>query len=155
MEKEEWRKIDQLQHIMREGMRIKPVAAMGSARQLGKEFSFDSDDGKHSLCLPKDAFVWVNFYATFRNKKYFGDDADEFRPSRWENPTKEMQLAYTPFSLGMRNCVGQTLANAEMNTVLSVLLAQYDFRLEDEGTSDYFLTLKPKGARLIPRKLDQ
>mmetsp|Transcript_3023 Transcript_3023/g.6618 ORF Transcript_3023/g.6618 Transcript_3023/m.6618 type:complete len:512 (+) Transcript_3023:88-1623(+) len=146
---EDWRRIDQLQYIIKEGMRLHPVAAMGSARQAGREFKFKNDDGSSDLQIPIDAFMWINFFAMFRNKKYFGEDADVFRPCRWKNADIG-QRAYMPFSLGVRNCVGQTLANAEMNTVLSILLARYDFTIDEEGEDDFFLTLKPKGTKLIP-----
>jgi len=33
--------------------------------------------------------------------------------------------------------------------VLMILLAQYDFSIANEGIGDYFLTLKPDGAKLI------
>jgi len=66
-----------------------------------------------------------------------------------------MNQALIPFSLGHRNCVGQSLANAEMQTVLAVLCAQFDFAIEDEGSYEYFLTYKPVGAKLIPRKAPQ
>jgi len=144
--RDEWRKVDELQYIIREGMRLHPVAAMGSARTIGKEFVFEDGDSP-DIVLPKDAFVWVNLFSLFRNPKYY-DDADHFRPGRWVTPKTED--AHMPFSLGPRNCIGQTLANAEMQTVLSDLLANYDFKVEDDGCDEYFLTLKPKGARLIP-----
>mmetsp|Transcript_29395 Transcript_29395/g.64771 ORF Transcript_29395/g.64771 Transcript_29395/m.64771 type:complete len:493 (-) Transcript_29395:61-1539(-) len=144
--RDEWRRIDELQYIISEAMRLHPVTAMGSARTIGKDFVFKDGDSTDIL-LPKNAFVFVNFFSLFRNPKYY-DDADFFRPARWANP--ETRVAHMPFSLGPRNCIGQTLAKAEMHTVLSDLLANYDFKVEDDGCDEYFLTLKPKGARLIP-----
>lgn len=64
-----------------------------------------------------------------------------------------MHLAHIPFSLGARNCGGQSLAMAEISTVLSILLAKYDFTVADDGEADFFLTMKPKGTKLIAHRL--
>jgi len=152
-EDKDLKKIVELDYIIKEGMRLHPVAAMGSARQIGKTFEFKNDDGSSNIYLPKYSLVFLVLYPLFRHKKYFGDDADSFLPCRWKNCSRNMQFAHMPFSLGSRNCVGQSLANAEMTTVLSVLLAKYDFTVVDDGEADYFLTLKPKGTMLTARKL--
>lgn len=149
---EDLRRIDALHYIIKEGMRFHPVAAMGSLRNVPETLDFADDDGSR-MRFPKDCVVWVNQYSMFRNPKYFGDDADVFRPDRWREASVEMQLAHIPFAAGARNCAGQSLANAEMSTVLSMLLAKYDFSVADPGDADYFLTLKPKGVRLVARKL--
>ena len=47
-----------------------------------------------------------------------------------------------------RNCIGQSLTMAEMNSVLPRLLSRYKFHTETQGELDYFLTLKYAGARL-------
>ena len=52
------------------------------------------------------------------------------------------------FAKGKRNCVGQSLATAETSTVLPYVLSQYKLEIEEEGTLDYFLTLKFHGSRL-------
>jgi len=148
----DWRRIDELQLIIREGMRLHPVVATGPFRQIGKAFNFTDDDGSH-IHLPKDAIVVLNHYAIFRHKKYYGNDAESFRPGRWKESNSDMEQACFPFSMGARNCVGQALANAEMTTVLSILLAKYEFSIADEGEVDFFITLKPKGTKLIARKL--
>lgn len=146
--REEWKRVDELQYVIKESMRLNPVAAMGPARRVGRDFVFQ--DGNCKIVIPKDSFVWANFYPMFRNPEYY-DNPDEFQPSRWLNPKTE--LAYMPFALGARNCPGKSLASAELNTFVSVLSAKYDFTLDDEGSPECFLTLKPSGARLIPHKL--
>lgn len=49
----------------------------------------------------------------FRNPDIF-EDPESFIPSRWEHPTQEMNDAFNPFSLGKQNCLGQSLAKAEV-----------------------------------------
>jgi cytochrome P450 len=52
------------------------------------------------------------------------EDPDYFRPERSESPTKEMAEAYiSPFLIGARNCPGQALAIAEIN---SALVSRYE-----------------------------
>jgi len=71
-----------------------------------------------------------------------------FRPERWEDADKSMREAFMVFSLGNRNCIGQSLAMAQIYSTISKLLANYSFEVEDEGELDYFLTLKYVGCRL-------
>mmetsp|Transcript_36995 Transcript_36995/g.78130 ORF Transcript_36995/g.78130 Transcript_36995/m.78130 type:complete len:521 (+) Transcript_36995:432-1994(+) len=150
------RRLDQLQYIIKESMQLRPVLAIGSARQIGKTFDFRDKDGSH-IRLPKNSVVFTIHYAMFRNPTYFGNDADSFRPNRWKDESnsdqKMQQTALIPFAVGPRNCVGQALANAEMTTVLSILLAQYDFSIAGEQDEEFFMTLKPKGTKLTARKL--
>jgi cytochrome P450 len=146
--RDQWRKVEELEFMIKEGMRLDPVLAMGTVRDVGKEIVYQQGDEK--IVLPKDSIYFINLFPMFRNPAYY-DDPDEFRPSRWKNPKTE--VAHVPFSVGPRNCIGQTLANAELHTVLSVLCARYDFVVEDEGHAEYLTTLKPVGCKLIPKKL--
>jgi len=57
------------------------------------------------------------------------------------------------FGLGNRNCIGQSLATAELDSVLPRLVARYNMHLESEGELDFFLTLKVNGARVRFSKL--
>ncbi|PHH81791.1 hypothetical protein CDD82_7833 [Ophiocordyceps australis] len=47
-----------------------------------------------------------------RRKDIYGDDADEFRPDRWE--TLRVSWEYLPFSGGPRICIGQQFAITTM-----------------------------------------
>lgn len=146
---EEWKRVEELQYIIKEGMRLQPPLAPGTVRDVSKEIVYQTDSGE-KVVLPKNSMYFVNLYPLFRNPKYY-DDPDKFIPGRWKNPKTEE--AHIPFSIGSRNCIGQTLAKAEVDTVISVLLATYDFEVENEGHSEFLTTLKPVNARLIPRKL--
>jgi len=61
--------------------------------------------------------------------------------------------AFNPFSLGKQNCVGQSLAQAETFAIVARICSEFELSVESEGTVDFFLTLKPVGARLRARKL--
>ena len=62
-----------------------------------------------------------------------------------------MKDAFLIFSAGKQNCLGQSLANAELNCILPMILSKVELEVVEEGTTEFFLTLKPKGAILKPK----
>jgi len=145
---EERLKSSSLKNIIQEGMRLHPVAPLGSIRNTAKDISLQSYDSNRSIHIPKDSTVFLPFILLLRNTRYY-DEPDEFRPSRWINPAPEAISAFIPFSIGKRNCIGQPLANAELQTVISLIICKYHFSVTDSGKSEFFMTMKPSGARLI------
>jgi len=146
--RDEWRNVPELDYMIKEGMRLNPVLAMGTVRDVGTEITYQQFDEK--IVLPKDSIYFINLFPMFRNPLYY-DEPDKFLPSRWANPKTEM--AHVPFSIGPRNCVGRALADAELHTVISTLLGRYDFEVESEGHAEFLTTLKPADCLLIPKKL--
>ena len=61
--------------------------------------------------------------------------------------------AFFPFSAGKQNCIGQSLANAEINTIIPRICSEFELELVDEGQSDYFLTLKPVNTMIKAKKV--
>lgn len=142
-----------LQNVIKEGFRLNPVAAMGGLRSCTQDIVVENfnHDGK-TLVIPKGSKIFCNLMLTFHNPKYF-EKPYEFIPHRWENPSDKAVMAYLPFLVGPRNCLGQSLAYAEMRTVLSRLCAEYEFSIEDEGTDTFFVTYKPVNCTLFAKKL--
>ncbi|KAL7527392.1 hypothetical protein ACHAWF_002159 [Thalassiosira exigua] len=136
-----------LKRVINEGMRLHLVAAAGSVRTIGKDFMTDKNE-----VLPKGSIVFLLLILLLRNPDIF-ENPDKFDPSRWEEPTREMLDAFNPFSLGKQNCMGQSLAKAETLAIVPRICSQFELTVEDEGGVDYFLTLKPVGARLSARRL--
>lgn len=68
-------------------------------------------DGKSPVFVPRDTTVVYTTYAMHRRKDYYGPDADEFRPERWE--TQKHGWEYLPFNGGPRICLGQQYALTE------------------------------------------
>lgn len=144
---DEWRSCTQLKHVVKEGMRLYPVASAGSIRVTGRDFTTHRNE-----LLPMGSICFIPFLLLFRNKDIF-TDPDEFIPSRWEDPSREMLDAYNPFSLGKQNCVGQSLAQAETYAIVARIVSEFELTVKDEGSIDFFLTLKPVGAILQARKI--
>ena len=57
-------------------------------------------------------------------------------------------LFFAPFSIGQRNCVGQALAIGQLKQVVAALAVRFVFEVVTPPTPDFFLTLKPSGAKL-------
>lgn len=65
-------------------------------------------------------------YAMHRRKDIYGDDAEQFRPERWEEDggrlQREVGWAYLPFNGGPRLCLGQDFALLEVSYALCRLV---------------------------------
>lgn len=138
---------DYLRFVKTESQRLLPVTAMGSVRETGRDFVLENGDQ-----IPKGAWAIIPQLLMNRDPTIFMNPT-KFEPERWENATKAMNLALSPFSLGIRNCIGQSLAVAELHSVLPVMFQNYQFKLDEEGELDYFLTLKYSGSRLKVSRL--
>ena len=137
----------QLKAVVKEGMRLHPVAAAGSIREAGRDFITSRNE-----IIPKGSICFLPFILQFRNKDIFVEP-DKFLPERWNNPTKEMVDALNPFSLGKQNCLGQSLAQAETFAIVARIITKFELSVETEGSVDFFLTLKPVGAILKAQKI--
>lgn len=142
---ENWRNSSYLQNVVKEGMRLHPVGR--SLRIPGKDIK-----ASKNVVIPKGSTCVAHFMLLFRNPDIF-EDPESFIPSRWEHPTQEMNDAFNPFSLGKQNCLGQSLAKAEVIGIVARICSEYELWVECEGSIDFFLTVKPVGARLRARKV--
>ena len=62
-------------------------------------------DGKSPFFVPAGSLVGWSAYAMHRRKDFFGEDAEEFRPERWEKLRPGWE--YLPFNGGPRICIGR------------------------------------------------
>ncbi|KAF9793787.1 hypothetical protein SFRURICE_013199 [Spodoptera frugiperda] len=69
--------------------------------------------------------IIINIWALHRNPRYWGEDAEQFRPERFLDLELKHPAAFMPFSYGPRNCVGYQYAMMSMKTMLSTLLRRY------------------------------
>jgi cytochrome P450 len=93
------------------------------------------NDGKEPLVvdgktIPPGSVVGMSTYTMHTSQEIWGPDAREFRPDRWTDPDSHAHASnLTVYSKGARNCVGQTLANAEIYLTLAFLFRNYEMRL--------------------------
>eukprot|EP00979_Chaetoceros_neogracilis_P008933 scaffold2006_cov283-Chaetoceros_neogracile.AAC.17 len=148
MDPKEWNHCEHLHKIVKEGIRLFPVSAGGVVRVLGRDF-----ETKEGYLLPKRAMAIFPVMNMSRDPTVF-ENADCFSPSRWDNPTKAMNDAYMPFALGKQNCIGQSLANEQLHCIVPRIIAEFDLSVKDEGTAEYFMTLKPSKTMLWATKAE-
>ncbi|KAM0817194.1 putative Cytochrome P450 [Seiridium cardinale] len=106
-------------------------------------------DGDSPILVRKGELVVISQYVNSRKKNLYGQDADDFRPERWE--TGEMDKigwAYFPFNGGPRQCLGEDFALMEtsytiirlLQTFSNITLPQGE-KSEPPGTERQRLTL--------------
>lgn len=80
-------------------------------------------NGNHPLFVEKGTVIETNFRSMQRDKHFWGDDAEEFRPRRWQHarPTWE----FTPFSGGPRICPALKLVYMECEYITASLLRKF------------------------------
>jgi len=143
---DEWQNVEYMKCVIKESMRLLPVAAAVVARSTGRDFFH------HGEIIPKGAICLLPMYVIMRNENVF-EKADEFLPERWLDATPAMNDSFVPFAAGNRNCLGQALAKAEIESVLPLFVTHFDFVLESEGELDFFVTLRYVGARLTVKRI--
>ncbi|KAL7926373.1 cytochrome P450 [Trichoderma austrokoningii] len=104
-----------LTFVLKEVLRLYPVTVTNS-RMANKNTYLPvggGEDGLSRIFIPKGQVVAYHYHAMHRRKDIFGDDADDFRPERWE--TLRPRWGYLPFGGGPRICIGQRLALTEVS----------------------------------------
>ena len=171
-----------LEATIKETLRKYPAASRGSLRQVQDKEGVDLSlqhvtlpngaSYPSTIHLPQGAWVWMNVFA-LQNSELNWDNADCFRPERWldaaatnnlNSPAtyaggapKSGQIAFAPFSYGVRNCLGMNMALWEIRTMFSRLLRSYHFELAVPEMKDEHvalqtdITMKPKDS--LPLKV--
>ncbi|MET1029621.1 bifunctional cytochrome P450/NADPH--P450 reductase [Domibacillus tundrae] len=136
--------------ILNEALRLWPTAPQISLR--AKEDTVIG--GKYPI--KERETVAVLLPQLHRDKEAWGDDAEEFRPERFEDQKKVPHHAYKPFGNGLRACIGMQFALHEATLVLGMLLQHFEFIDHKNYELDIkqTLTLKPGDftIQVQPRK---
>ena len=124
---EEVRNLPYLDAVIKEAMRIFPVAQWGQDRVVPHGGA--TIDGKY---LPQGTVVGCHADSIHRNQDLFGPDADDFRPQRWikasEQQRAHMERAMLGFGAGKRMCLGSHIAWLEMKKLVPLLVMHLDVR---------------------------
>lgn len=91
-------------------------------------------NGKSPIFVAKGQIVAYNVYSMHRRKDLYGEDADEFRPERWE--ALRVGWGYLPFNGGPRICVGQQFALTEAGYTLARLIQVFE-KLESKDPTPW------------------
>lgn len=106
-------------------------------------------DGKHPILVRKGEVVVFSQYITSRKRNVYGQDADEFRPERWQSGELDgISSGYFPFNRGPRRCLGEDFALMEVSYTIVRLLQEFSSiglplgeTMEKVGTERQTLTL--------------
>ncbi|KAL2829142.1 cytochrome P450 [Aspergillus pseudoustus] len=134
--------------VIKETFRLYPTIISTLPRIVTQPFHLEN------ITLPAGTVVGMQNYVHHRDPTIFPRPHD-FRPERWLESTKEMDLSLTPFSIGRRNCIGQNLAWEELYLAVDAvmrggftLLMSNEMESSDMEMEDRF-NIAPKGRRLL------
>ncbi|XP_070505827.1 probable cytochrome P450 313a4 [Chironomus tepperi] len=120
-----------LDMVINETMRLVPVVPY-ILRVNSKDIEISE-----GYVLPAKTFIIIPILRIHRSKNIWGEDADQFRPERFEkeNFEKIPSYAYIPFAKGPRMCIGWRYAMFFMKIQLANILLRYevdsDMKLEE------------------------
>uniref|UniRef100_A0A6B2L9E9 Cytochrome P450 n=1 Tax=Arcella intermedia TaxID=1963864 RepID=A0A6B2L9E9_9EUKA len=112
-----------LGNVLDEVLRVFPPAVPFNHRYVTKDVVLPN-----GACLPKGVMVMYSPYTLHRLKEYWGEDAEEFKPERWEKEDLfKHPYQYVPFQKGPRICLGMKMAIEEAKTCISIIY-QHGFK---------------------------
>lgn len=114
--------------VLDEAMRMSPPGGSAPWREvLPRGITIDGH------IIPAGYDVGVSTYSIQHNYIYY-PSSFTYDPERWlDRSTKSeaARVAFAPFGLGSRSCIGKGLALRELRLALARLLWEYDFRAVD------------------------
>ncbi|EAW21197.1 cytochrome P450 [Aspergillus fischeri NRRL 181] len=123
---EDLKSMTYLTWVLNETLRLYPVVPI-NVRMANKDTVLPvggGHRGKDPVFVPKGYEVIYSVYTMHRLPEIFGDDADEYRPERWEK--LKPGWAYIPFNGGPRICLGQQFALTEAGYTTVRLMQQFE-----------------------------
>lgn len=144
--------------VINETLRLYPAVSYGTQRQLEKdEYIFvpsNSGEKDKKILIPKGTNCIIHNFSNHRNKKLWGNDANEWKPERWtgygdvnsfnfDGPSgadgwettysarNPQSKRFHPFTRAPRQCFGMNFAQLEMRVVLPLLISKFEFTLAE------------------------
>lgn len=142
----------QLSMILNESLRLYPPAIATIRRA-----KYDVELG--GCRVPRGTELLVPILAVHHDKAIWGNDANDFNPLRFANGVSRAAkhpMAFIPFGLGIRTCIGQNLAILQTKLVLTILLQRFSFTLAPsyQHAPTVLMLLYPQhGAPVVFRRL--
>nr|XP_020725360.1 phylloquinone omega-hydroxylase CYP4F11-like isoform X4 [Odocoileus virginianus texanus] len=140
----EWDDLAQLPFLtmcLKESLRLHPPVTI-----ISRCYTQDTllPDGR---VIPKGVICLINIAGTHHNPSVW-PDPEVYDPFRFEpeNIKGRSPLAFIPFSVGPRNCIGQTFAMTEMKVVLALTLLRFRVLPGEEPRRKPELILRAEGG---------
>ncbi|EOA16440.1 hypothetical protein CARUB_v10004593mg [Capsella rubella] len=120
-------------------LKLMNMVLMESLRLYGpviKMFREATQDMKIGhLEIPKGTSIIVPFLKLHTDKAIWGEDAEQFKPLRFENGISQAAIypnAFLAFSTGPRACIAKNFAMIEAKTVVTMILQRFRLSLSPE-----------------------
>jgi cytochrome P450 len=141
-------KLQYMERVIKETLRIAPVGPV-IFRETRKDYEIEP-----GLVIPKGVVFILHIYCLHRNKKIWGERAEEFDPDNFlpERVAQRHPASFIPFSFGKRNCIGLRYAMLSMKTILLRMLQKYKLKTDMKYHELRFkstLTLQLIGEHLV------
>uniref|UniRef100_A0A914UMH9 Cytochrome P450 n=1 Tax=Plectus sambesii TaxID=2011161 RepID=A0A914UMH9_9BILA len=128
-----------LDWCLKESLRMNPLASIANARVCMKGCTV----GEQKLQVEEGVVVQANVWSIHYNKKIWGEDADSFRPERFDPETlsePRHPMAWQPFGAGPRICIGMRFALVEAKMTLCHLLKRFSIQKCDKTSASFIAT---------------
>ncbi|KAI0179936.1 cytochrome P450 [Hypoxylon sp. FL1284] len=142
-------RIKSLQHVITETLRLYPVFPQNNRVALKDTVlpTGGGSDGTAPVFAPAGTVFDTCSHTLHRDPKIWGPDADEFRPSRWENDYSPPPFTFMPFGAGPRQCLAQQKATMETSYIMSRILQEFsEIKSEDDSPYQAKVSLTAKSA---------
>ncbi|KAM1173465.1 hypothetical protein ACFX13_026791 [Malus domestica] len=147
-------KLKTLNMVLNESLRLYPPAIATIRRSRT-----DVELGGYNV--PRGTELLIPIIAVHHDQSIWGNDAKEFNPSRFAEGVARAAkhpVAFIPFGLGVRTCIGQNLALLQAKLALAIMLQRFSFRLAPtyQHAPTVLMLLHPQyGAPIIFQRLPQ
>lgn len=121
-------------NVVNEALRLYPPGAMLTREAKETVTIGGKNKGDKQYIIPKGTWVVIPVWSLHRDELFWGDNALEFDPDRFQDSSKLTKYAHLPFGIGPRNCIGQRFAMEEVKLALIAIYRNYTFRLHNKTT---------------------
>ena len=139
--------------ILNESLRLYPPAVATIRRAKA-----DNHLGGH-LLIPRGTELLIPIIAVHHDPALWGQDANEFNPGRFSDglaSAAKHPMAFLPFGVGARRCIGRNLALLQTKLAMAMILQRFSFTLAPtyQHAPMVLMLLQPQsGAPIIFRQL--
>jgi len=123
--------------IFEEVLRLYPPAWLITRRSIEADYLSGVE-------IPEGSLIIMSPWVIHRDPQWW-QEPEHFNPDRFLGPSDSRRLAYIPFGIGQRMCIGREMALVEGSMALAKLAQR--IRLEREGSADIgriaSVTLRP------------